>query len=82
MDAPRYDRHRERRVWFSPVLLAVALFPALMQAQCVRTGDTTLTVLEFEAGGANQVQFSSSHPLRKPTLLAQLIRVAHASVRG
>ena len=60
MDAYRCGLRRERRVWFSPVLLAAVLFPALMQATCARTGDTTLTVLEFEVGGANRVQFSSS----------------------
>ena len=52
---------RNRRVWFSPYLLAVALTPALMQQpiSCAKTGDTTLSVLELEVSGENQIAIRS-----------------------
>ena len=54
---------RQRRVWFSPYLLAVALTPALMQQpiSCAKTGDTTLSELAIIVDGQDQLQGFDPH---------------------
>ena len=61
MGAHTPQRARERLVWFSPYLLAVALSPAVLQPlSCSKTGDTTLSSLEFEVEGTNEIAFHST----------------------
>ena len=63
MGSRRYQSTGKQRVWFSPVLLAVVLLPAFMQTDytCNRpTGATTLSALEVEALGTNQIDFDTA----------------------
>ena len=52
---------RERIAWFSPYLLAVALSPMVLQSStplsCEKTGDTTLSLLQLEVSGQEQIAF-------------------------
>ena len=59
MTAQPQERVRKRLVWFSPVLLAIALTPAFLQTQytCNRTGDTRLSSLELEVEGVDRLAF-------------------------
>ena len=59
MAAQPPERVRKRLVWFSPVVLAVALTPAFLQTQytCERTGDTRLASLELEVLGTDRLTF-------------------------
>jgi hypothetical protein len=63
MDAHRYDQGRKRPVWFSPVLLAIALSPAIFQTTpvtCGLPGDWTLSTLELQVLGEHQIAFDSA----------------------
>ena len=62
MAAQPQTRVRKRLVWFSPLLLVVALSPAFLQTQytCNRTGDTRLSSLELEVQGVDRLAFDQS----------------------
>jgi hypothetical protein len=64
MDAQRYDQGRQLPVWFSPYLLALVLSPVLLQTStplsCGPPGDATLSALELEVLGENQIVFDSA----------------------
>ena len=56
MAAQPQERVRKRLVWFSPYLLAVAvLSQTSTPLSCAPTGDTTLSSLELEVQGTNQI---------------------------
>ncbi|MFZ1866059.1 MAG: hypothetical protein WAU39_17695 [Polyangiales bacterium] len=44
-----------RAVYWSPMLLAVALSPALLYSSCNKTGNANLVSLELEASGINRI---------------------------
>ena len=58
------DRSPKQRVWFSPYLLALVLSPVVLQTStplsCAPTGAFTLSVLELEVLGTNEIAFTSA----------------------
>jgi len=64
MATQRDDQGRKRPVWFSPLLLAVALFPAFAQTSIycepLPPGDTTLSELAVIVGGVEQIAFDAN----------------------
>jgi len=64
MDARRYNQSRKQPVWFSPYLLALVLSPMLLQTStplsCGPTGISTLSALEVEVMGTNEIAFDTA----------------------
>ena len=64
MDADRCGRSRSQAVWFSPYLLAIGLSFALFQTNtplsCQPTAPLTLSALELEVAGTNEITFDAA----------------------
>jgi hypothetical protein len=64
MGAHRYDQSRRQPVWFSPYLLALVLSPVVLQTStplsCGPTGISTLSALEVEVMGTNEIAFDTA----------------------